>query len=146
MLHTWARSAAAIIAGISSSATASERGRAENATNSSTASSPAASPRAWIFGANLRSVLMDSRFRPTADARRLFPTPVWVRYNLLERAGPGDARETHRDSRSAGGRALRPRSRAGHLSLHPRHRRHPAQAHAHGGLRAVPGRRVGPLP
>src|SRR5689334_7334730 len=95
MLHTWARSAAAIIAGSSSSATASERGRAENATNSSTASSPAASPRAWIFGANLRSIVIDSPLRPTANTRRLFPALGSVRYNL-KRARPGDARETDR--------------------------------------------------
>src|SRR3954467_10384041 len=92
MLHTWARVAAAIIAGSSSSATASERGRAENATSSSTASSPAASPRAWIFGANLRSIVIDL-LRPTADTRRLLPAPGAVRYNL-PRAIPGDACET----------------------------------------------------
>src|SRR5687768_17610406 len=47
-----ARTAAAIRQGSSSSATGSDRGRAENATTSRTASRPAASPRAWIFGAN----------------------------------------------------------------------------------------------
>src|SRR5262245_2804097 len=84
MLHTWARNATAIIADISSSATANDRGRTEITTSSSTASSPAASPRAWIFGASLRSMTVDSVLRPASDTRRLFPTLRPVRYNLLE--------------------------------------------------------------